>query len=68
MIPFKKYIAQQLVGQTLRFKCECIFAMDIIGSVEDVEIKNDEFLYTVNCNGKLITIGSNYPNMEIEQI
>ena len=53
MKSFKEYIASQLIGQTLHFKCDCVFPLDVIGYVQHVEVAKDgEFIYTINSNGK----------------
>jgi hypothetical protein len=69
MTPFKEYIASQLIGKTLHFKCDCVFPLDVIGYVQYVEVtKEGEFIYTINSNGKMIKIGSNHPNMAVSPV
>ncbi len=68
MTPIRQHMAQQLVGQTLHFKCECILGIDVTGKVVDYELTKDETIFIVSSNGKLIKIGSNHPNMEVEPV
>jgi hypothetical protein len=69
MKSFKEYIASQLIGQTLHFKCDCVFPLDVIGYVQHVEVAKDgEFIYTINSNGKMIKFGSNHPNMMVSPV
>lgn len=65
MIEFKRYIASQLIGHKIRFKCECLFPMDHIGVVKDYEIIANEIIFLVDIDGKLIRIGENHPNMMV---
>ncbi len=68
MIPIKQYMAQQLVGQTLHFKCDCLMSFDIIGRVVDFEIHENETIFTVDVKGKLIPIGTNHPKLSVELV
>jgi hypothetical protein len=67
MIEFKKYIAEQIIGKTLHFKCDCLFPLDHVGIIYDYEIKNNEIIFIVNVDGKPIKIGENHPNLYIEK-
>lgn len=66
MVKFKDYIAKQLVGKKLRFKCECLMPLDHVGIISDYEIINNEIIFIVNINGKPIKIGENHPNLMVE--
>lgn len=66
MIEFKHYIAQQLIGKKLYFKCECLFPLDHIGIIKDYEISKNEIIYWVDVNGKIIKIGENHPNLLVK--
>lgn len=70
MISFQKYIAKQILHKQLRFKCSCAISFDIIGRVVDVNIHNNEFLYTVieKTTNRMVTIGSNHPGLEVEEV
>ena len=65
MIPIKQYIAQQMIGQTLRFKCECLMPFDVVGRIIDYEIAESEIIFTVDVKGKLMQIGTNHPKLHI---
>lgn len=68
MIEFKKYIADQLIGQTLRFKCDCIFPLDKVGTIRDWEIISNEIIFSVDVGGKIIKLGENHPNLIVESV
>ena len=64
---FKEYIARQLIGKTLHFKCDCLLlALDHDGLVKDFEIVDGEIVWRVLINDKLISIGENHPKLFIE--
>lgn len=62
---FKQYIAKQLIGHKLHFVCDCIFKLDHTGIVKDYELNNNEIIFIVDVNGKLIKIGENHPNLNV---
>lgn len=62
---FKQYIAKQLIGKKLHFKCDCLFKIDHIGIIKDYEIKANEIIFIVDVNGKIIKIGENHPNLNV---
>ena len=62
---FKQYIAKQLIGKKLHFKCDCLFKIDHIGIIKDYEIKANEIIFIVDVNGKIIKIGENHPNLQV---
>lgn len=68
MIKFKDYIASQLIGKIFRFKCECLIPFDIIGTIRDYELNNNEIVFIIEYNNKTIKIGENHPNLLIEEI
>ena len=61
----KDYLAKQLLNETFRFKCNCLDNFDITGKVVDYEIVNNEIVFIINSNNKIIKIGENHPNLEI---
>ena len=68
MEQFKTYVAKQLVGTSLRFKCDCVFPMDITGTIKDFEIVDGEIIFKVLTEGKIISIGINHPKMMVKPI
>lgn len=68
MTDFKNYLAQQLKGKTLHFKCECIFPFDKVGTIKDWEIVNNEIIFLVDVGGKIIKLGENHPNLQVENL
>jgi hypothetical protein len=66
MILFKTYIAQQLIGKKLQFKCDCIIPMDVVGIIKNFEISKNEIIFIVDVDGKLIKIGENHPNLYVK--
>lgn len=66
MINFKDYIAEQLYGKKLHFICDCIAHIDVTGIIVSHELINNEIIFLVDVNGKIIKIGENHPNMYIK--
>lgn len=67
MVQIKSYLAETLVGKRVHFQCDCILKIDVIGSIKGWSLHNDEILWDVlTDNGKIIKIGENHPNMNIE--
>ena len=64
----KDYIAKKLIGEKLHFKCDCLFNIDVIGTIKDYEINNNEIIFIVDADGRIIKIGENHPNMNVELI
>ena len=62
-IEFKKYIAQQLIGKNLHFKCDCTIRLNEFGRIVDYVIKDNEIVFLVDVRGKIIRIGENHPNL-----
>lgn len=65
---FKSYIANQLLHKKLHFKCSCIISFDIIGEIVDYEIINNEIVFLVNSNNKIVKIGENTPNLDVNEL
>ena len=68
MEAFKRHIAKQLIGQKLRFKCDCFFGLDGVGIIRDFDIIQNEIVFTVESEGTIIKIGENHPNLYIDVI
>ena len=69
MTPIKSYIAEGFVGKTFRFKCDCLLNIDIVGVVKGWSLYQGEIIFEVYTDtGKLIKIGENHPNMQIEEL
>lgn len=68
MKPIKQYIGDAMKNKQFRFKCDCLFKIDVIGTVVDYEIYRDELILHVDTNGKIIKLGENHPNLQIEMI
>lgn len=65
MQTFKSYIAQTLIGHHLHFKCECLMNIDVKGKIVDYEIINNEIVFIIDVGGKLIRLGENHPNLNV---
>ncbi len=61
----KDYIAKQMIGKRLHFKCDCIVSMDVEGDIKDYIINNNEIVFIVQVGNKLIKIGENHPKMKV---
>ena len=69
MTPIKSYIAERFVGKTFHFKCDCLLNIDIVGVVKGWSLYQGEIIFEVYTDtGKLIKIGENHPNMQIEEL
>lgn len=68
MIPIKQYIAEQFIKNTYHFTCDCLIPLDVIGTVKDYNINNNEIILIVSVNTKIIHIGLNTPSLYIEQV
>lgn len=68
MTPIKQYIAQQFIKNTYHFTCDCLIPLDVIGTVKDYNISNNEIILIVSVNNKIIHIGLNTPSLYIEQV
>ena len=64
--PIKEFIAEQFMHKKFHFKCNCLMPIDVVGRIVDYEIINNEIIWSVDSYGKIIKIGENHPNMEIE--
>ena len=64
---FKDYIGKSLKDHKLRFKCDCLVPLDVIGVIKDYEIISGEIIFIVDVNGKIIKIGENHPNLYAEK-
>ena len=68
MISFKDYIAKEFIGRRVHFKCDCLFPLDHVGVIKDYEINNNEIVFIVDVDGKIIKIGENHPNLQVIQL
>lgn len=68
MNPIKNYMAKQFIGKKLHFVCDCLMPINIVGSIKEFEINNNEIIFIVDVGGKLIKIGENHPNLRVEEI
>lgn len=68
MISFKDYIAKEFIGRRVYFKCDCLFPLDHVGMIKDYEINNNEIVFIVDVDGKIIKIGENHPNLQVIQL
>lgn len=68
MFDFKNYIARQFIGKKLHFKCDCMIGINVEGRIVDYEISNNEIIFFVDVNGKIIKIGENHPNMLVKEL
>lgn len=68
MIPIKQYIAEQFIENTYHFTCDCLIPLDVIGTVKDYNISNNEIILIVSVDNKILHIGLNTPSLYIEQV
>lgn len=68
MIEIKKYIAEQFKGNTYHFKCDCVLALDLKGTVVDYELSGEEIILIVSVDHKILKVGINHPNLKIKKL
>ena len=67
MTPIKTHLAETIVGKQVHFRCDCVLNIDVVGVVKGWSLYQNEILWDVLLDsGKLIKIGENHPNMNIE--
>ena len=68
MLNFKDHIAKQFIGKSYHFKCDCLLHMDFTGEILDYEIVNNEIIFIIDADRKIVRIGENHPNMMVESV
>lgn len=68
MVKYKEFVANQLLGKTVRFMCDCIVKMDITGKVVDWAQTGSEIVYSVNTDGRIVKVAENTPKLRIDII
>lgn len=71
MMDIKKYIAEQFLGNTYHFKCDCLMALDITGVVLDYSLTEHEIILHISLideEEKIVKLGLNHPNLTIEEV
>lgn len=63
---YKEFVAQHLIGYTVRFICDCIIRLDITGVVTGYEMSGSEIVYIVDTGDRRVKIGENTPKLEVE--
>ena len=48
MTPFYDYVAKQLVGKKVHFKCNCIVGLDVTGVCVSYEIAKTEIVFIID--------------------
>ena len=62
------YAGRTFVNKNFHFKCDCLLSLDFVGTVVDYEKSNGELVLVISHNGKIIRLGSNHPNLTIEEV
>ena len=70
MKPIKDYMAEQFIGNTYHFRCDCLMALDITGVVLDYTTTDHEIVLHIAPVGikKIVKLGLNHPNLTIEEV
>ena len=66
--PLKEYMAKQMIGHHLKFRCDCIVSMNTEGVIKDYSIVDNEIIFLVQVGTKIIKIGENHPKMKVTKI
>jgi len=71
-LDIKVFVANQLVGKRLHFKCDCLVPLDFEGVVVGHHIENGEIIFEVQrttpLGTSIVNIGINHPNMTVEVV
>lgn len=62
---FKEFIAKQMIGKKLHFKCDCLFPIDAVGTIMSYVIENNEIIFKVAVENKFIDISENHPKLNV---
>lgn len=62
---FKEFIAKQMIGKKLHFKCDCLFPIDTVGTIMSYVIENNEIIFKVAVGNKFIDISENHPKLNV---
>lgn len=65
MTPIKEYIGKSFVGKKLHLKCDCLVGLDVQGPCVGYEISGTEIILHIERNGRIVPIGLNTPNLNI---
>lgn len=68
MVGFKDYVASKLIGTKLHFQCDCVFPLDVTGTIVDYNIVDNEIVFLVDVDGKIIKLGENHPKLFVNPI
>ncbi|MBQ1570578.1 MAG: hypothetical protein IIZ78_05580 [Clostridiales bacterium] len=63
---YKEYIANKFKGKRVRFTCDCVLRIDIIGEIVGYEIHNNEIIYKVLTGNRIVPVGENTRGLTIE--
>lgn len=65
---FKEYMAQQMVGKTFHFVCDCVFPMDFVGTIKGYDASGSEIIFKVETGNKMINVGENHPKLKVTPV
>lgn len=61
-----EWMGESLLGKTAHFKGGCFLNIDATGKIVDYTVVNNEVVFQVKVGPRVISIGSNTPNLYIE--
>ena len=62
----KETFGQLMIGRKAHFTCDCIFKIDVVGTVKSFSIINNEIaLDVITEDGKYIQLFENHPNLMV---
>ena len=69
MTKYKQYIGSTLLNRKVRFTCDCIIGLDVVGTVVNYEVVGSEIVYLLATDdGKLVRVGENTPDLRISVV
>lgn len=62
----KETLGQLMIGRKAHFTCDCIFNIDLVGTVKSFSIINNEIaLDVITEDGEYIQLFENHPNLTV---
>lgn len=63
---YKDYVASTLKGKRVKMVCECFTGTGAEGVVKDYYMSGSEIVYMIDTGRRIVNIGENTPNLEVE--
>lgn len=57
-----------MVGKSFHFVCDCVFALDFVGTIKGYDVSGSEIIFKVETGDKMINIGENHPKLKVTPV